>query len=1120
MRTQFFLFEIFFLIACSSSPARQDLGRDIQWGNEIKKEKIIFTFSTNSTHAISLPTYEWPRMESERDTDDVVWIPTKTGALSPKVAFDGTQWLVVWQDMRFGVAGVYGMRIREDGTILDPIGFPISVRSTPSTNPVVTFVDSHFFVAWIDGRNQGADIYGARVDSQGRVLDPQGLALVVSAYPKSSLALASDGQDCMLAFLYSLPVNPGLYVTPVSSSGVVFVPQGIPVRINTVFQPDIAWTGTHYLISYNDGAQGYNIAASRVASDGTILEPSWFPIFGWNNYYMNMYSSVASSPSNSLISYYSYYYQLGNVTRVVRLNSDGEMLDSPHMKISMEYMPRISHTTATTFLNDRYLVTWNDYRDPENIGTAQSTADIYANVVFPDGTVMYPQGVPVVFDSGMQLNPQVKAGNEEALVVFRDQTRTIHDVRAVRIDANAQPVGNPFYVNISGNAQYAPQLATGVDSDGSFQMFVLWEDLRGEDRDIYAARLNAQGNTLDATALPVSIAYGEQFAGGVVFANHQYWAVFTDERFGDRDVYVSRITPDGEVMDSTGIAVASGEGNQEEPSIAADEQNNVLVAFTDRSVIPSRVQLVRLNADGSIGMQATLSDPMRMASNPFIIAGHFGVLAVWQAFSNGNMQIVASLLSLDGTPIWGPTAIDPSSNSLQAHPTAAFDGQHFYIAWEDNRNFYYQIHGAQLSLNGEITLSPDALAPSNNGQYAPKVLFDGSTVVVVWEEQTDVGLDIRLARIDENAVPIDDVFITQTSVVERSPVAVVEQSRTLWLAYSRMMLETPYGTFRVRVRRVNLNHVPSIPEYNVITIENTPVVIAISAEDADFDVLTYTVVQPPVSGVLLTTSQPWVYIPNTGFSGDDTFRFRVNDGYDSVEQQVYIQVLPQTVRPTAQEATLETFEDTPLEILLQGTSFSTEPLSYELISDPLHGMLKGAPPDVTYNPNENYFGEDVFSFRVSDGVSVSDVAFVRLNIIPVNDAPVAMDQEISTHANEARLIELQGYDVDFDTINFAITKYPLHGRIQGNPPFIQYIPHKNYYGDDELQFSVSDGQLTSTGVIRIVVENTLRRTLDGDATWGCQVAGNASSVQQFPALMVGFVLGILFVRLRLRKGRS
>jgi hypothetical protein len=43
----------------------------------------------------------------------------------PRVAFDGTNYLVAWEDERSGSQDIYGARVTRGGVVLDPAGFLI-----------------------------------------------------------------------------------------------------------------------------------------------------------------------------------------------------------------------------------------------------------------------------------------------------------------------------------------------------------------------------------------------------------------------------------------------------------------------------------------------------------------------------------------------------------------------------------------------------------------------------------------------------------------------------------------------------------------------------------------------------------------------------------------------------------------------------------------------------------------------------------------------------------------------------------------------------------------------------------------------------------------------------------
>lgn len=80
------------------------------------------------------------------------------------------------------------------------------------------------------------------------------------------------------------------------------------------------------------------------------------------------------------------------------------------------------------------------------------------------------------------------------------------------------------------------------------------------------------------------------------------------------------------------------------------------------------------------------------------------------------------------------------------------------------------------------------------------------------------------------------------------------------------------------------------------TSEESAVAVNLSASDADNDPLSYTVVTSPTHGLLTGAETDWVYLPNPGFTGIDSFTFTTHDG------QVSSAVATVTINVTAASA--------------------------------------------------------------------------------------------------------------------------------------------------------------------------------------------------------------------------
>ncbi|WP_102796405.1 Ig-like domain-containing protein [Bowmanella denitrificans] len=187
---------------------------------------------------------------------------------------------------------------------------------------------------------------------------------------------------------------------------------------------------------------------------------------------------------------------------------------------------------------------------------------------------------------------------------------------------------------------------------------------------------------------------------------------------------------------------------------------------------------------------------------------------------------------------------------------------------------------------------------------------------------------------------------------------------------------------------------------------------------------------------------------------------------DSVNQtswgKVNVLVLPVNEAPVAQHDRAEGQEDSPLviNVLANDSDPDGDALTLVDVSTPAHGQISiGPDKQITYQPKPNFFGEDHFTYRVSDGELLSAPATVTISVAPVNDAPVAMNDSYTTGQNlPVTLLVLQNdTDADNDALTLTLLSQPQLGTLLQQPDQrLLYTPNQDVCGADSFEYSVSD----------------------------------------------------------------
>ncbi len=328
--------------------------------------------------------------------------PERSLALSgPSVAYGHGKFLVVWQDVRAG--GVYGSRLRPDGSLVDPEGIRLNVGSESGGEPVVAYDGRNFMVVWLSGDG----IFGVRVRPDGTVLGPVFTVITSGEVDEPAIA-CSDKSVCLVTFTIEgddsvigvRRVRTDGTVLPTAPGSFLGVSGGMAAGSS------VAWNGREFLVVWTDSRGGEatpDIYGGRVRLDGTRPEPTGFPI-----------STAPGAQRNPDVAWTGRRFltvwedNRAGEFRIfgARVRTDTRVDDPAGIPISATeaYEPAVAHQKSVS------LVVW---------GAGASGASFVAGArVDEDGVVLDPDRVDIATEMDAQFLPDVAYGGNRFLAVY------------------------------------------------------------------------------------------------------------------------------------------------------------------------------------------------------------------------------------------------------------------------------------------------------------------------------------------------------------------------------------------------------------------------------------------------------------------------------------------------------------------------------------------------------------------------------------------------------------------------------------------------------------------------------------------------------------------------------
>jgi hypothetical protein len=741
-----------------------------------------------------------PVISPERPVSDPVTAPALGSQGNASVAFDGTNYLVVWTDGRADLGlvtetDVYGARVRRSGEVIDPTGIPIATGVDPQYAADVSYDGANHLVTFNQyGPSGRLGLHGIRLSRAGQVAGAA-FPIATGELDVGGSKSSYDGTNHLVVWEQRADLNgPGqIYGARVSGAGVVLDPGGFHIagsEEERVDAPRAAFDGTNHLVVWTSGTEGaQGIFGVRIGRDGTILDPVGIRISPASHAGSGR-SSLAFDGTNHLV-VWSASFETSSEVFGARVSRSGAVLDPEGIRISPEVGSQFNPNVA--FDGTNHLVAFEDNRE----GVTQvSGARVGRNGVVRDPTSFpianaYANVTDIGFDGTNHL-------------VLWSALHQDNDVEAARVTPGGMVRdGVPIKVSTSANAQTTHDVAF----DGT-NYFVVWEDKRSGTSDIYGARVAPDGRVLDGTGIAISTGHGDQLTPTVAFDGTGFLVVWQDGRYQDINVYAAVVRGDGTVVGPFGIATTDSE-RPVRPDVAFDGTNYLVVWETGRQwadPLNSTIHGARVRPDGSpLDAFVIASDTYGWLTDPAVAFDGTNFLVVWTAAD----LIVGARVDpagqvMDATPL----RLSDAGFGSNGSPALAYDGTNYLVVWQErltaNRQ---QTIFARVSPAGEVldpyrvALPPD---PGNSGE--PQVSFNG-TFLVVWEDRRPRStgrIDVYGARVRSDGTLVDaEAFAVASHAHDEIGPAVVAGPGDHWgVVYNRFSDEPSHRSQRVFLREV------------------------------------------------------------------------------------------------------------------------------------------------------------------------------------------------------------------------------------------------------------------------------------------------------------------------------
>lgn len=772
---------------------------------EVDGDHLVLRVPEVVVESSAFPAVLDPTVSPERVVGSPVAGPNAQTEVEVDVAFDGTNFFAVWGDFRTGATfDLYGARINSSGSVLDTRGIAISSASADQRAPAVAWNGSDYLVVWQDTRGADTDLYGQRINTAGALVGGE-IAISTATGNQINPDVATSGSGWVVAWEDYRSGTADAYAARVTSSGTVSDATGILLATPAIRRvaPALACNASNCLVAWEEGSSAQDVRGSLLSvATGT---PSASIAIGAATLGQR-FPSVAYDGTNFLVAWQDERNGGTNIEiYAAGVDSTGTLLDAMGVRITTATGNQILPSVA--FLGSTYLIAWQDVRN------GATNRDVYGQRVSTT-RVLTGSELPISTATGNQEAPSLSGGGSQFFVAWADgrtqQVSGQKDTYGARVTTAGSVLdASGRLLAYTGNRQ----TLSSVASDGT-SFLVTWSDSRGSGGgfDAWGALFNSAGTLLRLKI--ISAAAGDQLAPDIAFdvTSSSYLVTWHDNRGADFDIYASRVTSTAsDFTVGTEFAVSTATGDQRRTTVSANGAH-YLVVWEDRrsgsqgDIYAQRVTTAGALAGGEIAVRTSATDENR----PSVASDGVDWFVVWSDARGGSGQYdIYGRPVTAGGGLFGEVAISTAANVQQAPAISARAAGEYFVAWADSRvdSARSDLYGTRVSGGTVLDAAGIAISATGDDEGRPAIVTQGSFFLCAYSRTniTTGAADMHARRVAfDGSLPEASFVVSATTTNEQDPALAAAGSRVA-ISYSRFVAGSPDDTERVRVRFITLS---------------------------------------------------------------------------------------------------------------------------------------------------------------------------------------------------------------------------------------------------------------------------------------------------------------------------